>query len=84
MFQLYNVYMQPTWFVMGLITVGLWEMVWKGIALWFAGNNKQKGWFIALLVVNSLGLLPMMYLLWFKPKEKRETKLISTRTKKKK
>ncbi len=39
----------------------------KGFALWKAGKNKQSGWFIALFVINSLGILPLIYLLYFKP-----------------
>lgn len=35
----------------------------KGAALWRAGRNNQKGWFIVLLVVNTLGLLETIYLL---------------------
>lgn len=35
----------------------------KGAALWRAGRNNQKGWFIVLLVVNTLGLLEIIYLL---------------------
>ena len=40
----------------------LWVLLWKGMALWRAANKKDKPWFIALLVVNSLGILPIFYL----------------------
>ena len=40
-----------------------WEIVWKGLALWKSAKKGQKYWFIALLIVNSLGLLPIVYLL---------------------
>ncbi|MFM6967590.1 MAG: DUF5652 family protein [Microbacteriaceae bacterium] len=35
----------------------------KGAALWRAGRNNQRGWFIALLVINTAGLLEIVYLL---------------------
>lgn len=41
----------------------IWEFVWKGIALWKAGRNNQSGWFIAMLILNTAGILPILYLL---------------------
>jgi methionyl-tRNA synthetase len=42
-----------------------WSIVWKGLALWRAAKNGHKGWFIALLVINTLGILEIVYLLSF-------------------
>lgn len=50
------------WF---LIPVLIWTLVWKGTALWKCGRNNQLYWFIALLVINTVGLLEIAYLLWF-------------------
>ena len=47
-----------------------WAAVWKGIALWHAARKGQKAWYIALLVVNSLGILEIVYLLFFHKKQK--------------
>lgn len=44
------------------------EIILKGIALWKAARNKQLYWFIALIVVNSVGVLPLIYLLFFQRK----------------
>lgn len=44
----------------------LFDFILKGVSLWHAGKNKQKGWFVALLIINSVGLLPIIYLLFFK------------------
>lgn len=46
-----------------LLLIIVLELVWKGIALWRAAGRKQKYWFIAILIVNSLGILPIIYLL---------------------
>ncbi|MEW6447294.1 MAG: DUF5652 family protein [Bacillota bacterium] len=44
-----------------------WSIFWKGLALWRAARNDQRGWFIALLLINTLGLLEMLYLgIWGK------------------
>jgi hypothetical protein len=53
-----------------LVPVLLWTVAWKGMALWKAGRNNQPYWFVALLVVNTVGLLEIAYLIWFQKKRK--------------
>lgn len=48
-----------------LIPLLIWTMIWKGIALWKSGRNNQLKWFIAILLLNTAGLLPIAYLIWF-------------------
>lgn len=56
----------------GVVTIAFlllaaWSLVWKGIALWVAARNYQKRWFIAMIIINNtLGLLEIVYLLWFR------------------
>jgi methionyl-tRNA synthetase len=40
----------------------IWFITWKGLALWRAAQLGQKKWFIALLIVNTLGLLEIIYI----------------------
>ena len=40
----------------------VWSLIWKGLALWKAAGLRQKYWFIILLVVNTFGLLEIIYL----------------------
>ena len=40
-----------------------WTMIWKGMALWRSARNKQMGWFIVLLFVNTVGILEIIYLI---------------------
>ncbi|HOW37067.1 MAG TPA: DUF5652 family protein [Candidatus Pacearchaeota archaeon] len=61
----------PLWAV-GIWAVVAWEAVWKGIALWKAGRNNQLGWFIALLILNTVGILPILYLLFFQKSKERK------------
>ena len=42
-----------------------WSIIWKGIALWKASRNNQWGWFIAILLINTVGILEIIYLLGF-------------------
>lgn len=41
----------------------------KGIALWKSGRNNQLGWFIALFIFNTAGILPAIYLIKFQKKD---------------
>ena len=56
-----------TFLVTALILV--WSMVWKGVALWRAGRNAHLGWFVALFILNTLGILPIIYIFAFGKKE---------------
>lgn len=48
-----------------LIPLMLWSLVWKGWALWKAAKNGSKVWFVVLLVVNTLGILEILYIFVF-------------------
>ncbi len=50
-----------------LIIAMIWTLILKGFALWYAARGNQKWWFIVLLIVNTLGLLEIIYLVWFRP-----------------
>lgn len=62
-----------------LLLASAWTLVWKGIGLWHAGRGSQKGWFVVMLIFNTLGLLPIIYLVWF-----RKTGAVKKAVKKKK
>lgn len=51
--------LSPT-FLAGLI---IWEMVWKGFALWRSSRRNQPAWFFLLFVLNTAGILPIVYLI---------------------
>ena len=53
-----------------LVAIAIWTVVWKGIALYTAGKNQQKNWFVALLLLNDLGILSMIYLKWFQKRSR--------------
>jgi len=43
--------------------LALLDLILKGITLFKSAQRSQKVWFVALLLINSLGLLPIVYLL---------------------
>lgn len=45
-----------------LLPVTIWELAWKGFALWKAADKKRMYWFIAMLVLNTAGILPIIYI----------------------
>jgi len=40
----------------------LWSLFWKGLALWHAGRRGQPWWFVILLILNTVGILEIIYL----------------------
>ncbi|MEK7126109.1 MAG: DUF5652 family protein [Patescibacteria group bacterium] len=55
-------------FIPLMLVIALWTIVLKGYSLWYAARGGQKWWFVALLVVNTFGILEIIYLIWFRPK----------------
>lgn len=45
-----------------LILVIAWSLLWKGLALWRSAKRGDKWWFIVFLVINTLGILEIIYL----------------------
>jgi methionyl-tRNA synthetase len=46
----------------------VWTLIWKGWALWRAARNSHKGWFIVLLILNTVGILEIIYIYGFSKK----------------
>ncbi len=42
-----------------------WVIVWKGLALWKAARQDQRWWFMVLLIINTLGILEILYIYVF-------------------
>ncbi len=51
-----------------LVPLVIWSAIWKGIALWKAARRDQLGWYLALLVLNTVGLLPIIYIFLVAPR----------------
>lgn len=52
----------PVWI---LIILMLWTFTWKGLALWKSARLSQPVWFVILLVVNTFGILEILYIFVF-------------------
>ena len=51
-----------------IILMVIWILPWKGVALWRAAKNNHRRWFIALLVINTLAILEIVYIFYFSKK----------------
>lgn len=56
--------------ILVFVLIAVWSLVWKGIALWKCGRNNQLVWFVFVLILNTAGILPIIYLVWFQKKGK--------------
>ena len=52
-------------FLLGFVILIAWSLVWKGMALWKAARRGDKGWFIAMLIIHTAGILEILYLYVF-------------------
>ncbi|PWU23161.1 hypothetical protein C5B42_03910 [Candidatus Cerribacteria bacterium 'Amazon FNV 2010 28 9'] len=64
-------------------TLAILDLVVRGYALWKAGRNNQPYWFVALLIFNTMGILPVIYILFFRKDRVASPKKPETRRKKK-
>lgn len=44
------------------ILLVFWSLIWKGIALWKAAQRNASAWFIIMLILNTLGILEIIYI----------------------
>ncbi|MDO8424493.1 MAG: DUF5652 family protein [bacterium] len=54
-----------------VILLVVWVLPWKGVALWRAARNSQKRWFVALLAVNTMAILEIIYIFFFSKKQEK-------------
>jgi hypothetical protein len=58
----------PVWLIILIVILVLFDSVMKLIALWRAARNNHLIWFICLAIFNTIGILPIVYLVLNKQK----------------
>ena len=62
-----------SWVIYVILVVLIWKLVWYGLAIYSSFWKKQKAWFVALFVcafvLNDLGLLAILYLVFNRDKK---------------
>ncbi|MEK7154085.1 MAG: DUF5652 family protein [Patescibacteria group bacterium] len=56
------------WGWLFLAPVLIWSLIWKGLALWKSARRGANVWFVILLLVNTVGILDILYLYVFSKK----------------
>lgn len=46
----------------GFLLLLVWSVFWKGWALWLAARRGDRLWFVLLLVINTVGVLEIIYI----------------------
>jgi len=70
--------------ILVLIPFAIWDAVWKAIGMWKSARNNQLAWFICILIFNTVGILPIVYILFFQKKEIVSKPITKKKAKKKK
>lgn len=52
----------PSWLFLVIIPLAIWSLFWKALALWHSARRGQTVWFIVLLLINTVGILDIIYL----------------------
>ncbi len=52
----------PLWLIILVVILSLFDSVMKLIALWKSARNNHLTWFIFLAIFNTIGILPIVYL----------------------
>jgi len=60
----------PIWVLILLVLLVIWEVVWKLIALWKSARNNDLVWFILIALLNTVGILPIIYIFFFSEKKR--------------
>lgn len=58
----------PVWLIILIVILALFDSVMKLIVLWRAARNNHLVWFICLAIFNTIGILPIVYLILNKEK----------------
>jgi hypothetical protein len=54
------------------VVIILWSLAWKGVALWKSARLYHTWWFVVLLVLNTVGILDIIYIFAVARKEEQK------------
>ena len=53
----------PVWCAVLVSVLFVWDVAWKAVAMWKAARNNHLAWFVCIVIFNTVGILPIIYLL---------------------
>lgn len=54
-----------SWMLCVMAIIFVWSYTWKLLALWKSAREKSVVWFIALALINTIGILDILYVYIF-------------------
>lgn len=66
-----SVFGMPFWVFLILMA---WDTAWKLVGMWRAARGKSVPWFLALGLINTVGILPILYIFVFSKIGKKKNK----------
>jgi hypothetical protein len=48
----------------------IWSSVWKFLALWKSARKNSVGWFVLFAIINTMGILEILYIFIFSEMKK--------------
>ena len=64
--------------------IAVWSLIWKFLSMWKSARKKQVGWFIVLGLLNTVGILQILYYFFFSEMKYSKTKSVKKKPVKKK
>jgi hypothetical protein len=55
--------------ILVLVLSAIWTIPWKGFALWKSARCGDRGWFVVILLINTLAFLEILYIFIFSKKK---------------
>ena len=63
-----SVFLKEVWIIPLIVVLALFDAVMKAIAMWKSARNNHLAWFVCIAVFNTVGILPIVYLVLNKQK----------------
>ncbi len=52
-------------YLIWLLPLMIWTSIWKAFGLWKSARNGSKPWFIVIFLLNTVGILEILYIFVF-------------------
>ena len=66
--------------VASIIILSIWGLIWKSLGFWKSARSNERLWFIGFVILQTLGILEILYLCVFS-KDKLTLEKIQTNVK---
>jgi Family of unknown function (DUF5652) len=76
----YNAFFTNSGWSWILLPILIWTLFWKGCSLWIAVKNNKGWWFVVLLVLNTVGILEIIYIFYVAKKKWSDVKEIFSKS----